>query len=325
MQTTDTTITEPDDRAEVETAPLRVHSEPPHIPQPPRSVGARVAGTVARLALAVAIVGGMLAMGAVPRIKQNQKLHAMAASHRQEELLVQVVRPHSSAGTSSVTLPGNVQAVEETEINARTTGYLRHRYVDIGSHVHAGQVVADIEAPDLDQQLMRARAETSKSKAGQEQAGADVVELAARVQQAKSDLARTRWNVETAVADLAHSKAKLVQAQGVRDEAVSHLEQARKHLNGRKADLNRARARESLADKTLVRWKEMEAGGVVSGQDLDEKQADYDAAVANVASAQADVESAQADVEAARHAIESAAGDVTAAGADVTAATQKVN
>ncbi len=329
------------------------HAAAPPPADPPRRSAARAAGLVGRLLLGLALVAGLLLMGAMPRMKQNKKLQAMAAAHRDEQALVEVVSPHTAAGSSAVTLPGNVQAVEETVINARTSGYLRRRFVDIGSKVHAGQVVAEIEAPELDQQLLRAQAETSKSRAGREQAEADVAKLTANVQQAQSELARMQSNVETARADLAHSKAKLVQVQGARSEAASKvsqaqsakseaiakLDQVQKHLAGQRAILKRARARSAFAETTLKRWRQLEAGGVISGQDLDEKQADYDTAQANVAAAQADVESAQADVdaarhaieartsdvEAARHALEARAGDVAAAQADITAGEQKVN
>lgn len=306
-------------------------SEPaaPPDPQPapaphPEHRPARPGQVALRLLLVAVFIGGILLMGAVPRMKQHKKLAAMAVTRESTLLPVGVVRPHSAPGTSSVTLPGNIQAVEETTVGARTSGYLKRRYVDIGAHVRAGQVLADIEAPELDQQLIRARAETAKSKAGHEQAEADVVKLSANVAQYQSELARQRSNVETARADLAHSQAKLLQAEGAKSEAVAKLSQVTTRLNGQRATLARFRTRASLAEKTFKRWQELERGGAVSGQELDEKEADYDAANANVLAAQADVESAQADIEAARHAVESRTADISAAQADVGAATQKI-
>jgi len=301
--------------------PATHHADPGRPPLPP----VRPAQVASRLVIGVVLIGGTLIMGALPRIKQQKKLQTMASTKEHEVHLVNAVHPLSASGTAGVLLPGNVQAVEETVLNARTSGYLRRRFVDIGSRVRTGQVLAEIEAPELDQQLMRARAEASKSRAGREQADADIVKLSANVAQAQSEVARMQSNVETARADLAHSKAKLVQVEGAKQEAIAKLEQVKKRLSGQRANLDRAKSRASLSEKTLKRWRTLEKGGAVSGQELDEKEADFDSAQANVAAAQADVESALADVDAAKHAIESREGDVSAAHADVSAATEKVN
>ena len=62
-------------------------------------------------------------------------------------------------------LPGNIQAVTEAPVLARATGYIRKRYVDIGDRVKAGQVVAEIEAPELDQQILQANATIDQARA----------------------------------------------------------------------------------------------------------------------------------------------------------------
>ena len=54
-------------------------------------------------------------------------------------------------------LPGNIQAVTEAPVLARATGYIKKRYVDIGDRVKEGQVLAEIEAPELDQQIRQAQ------------------------------------------------------------------------------------------------------------------------------------------------------------------------
>jgi multidrug efflux pump subunit AcrA (membrane-fusion protein) len=60
--------------------------------------------------------------------------------------------------TSSLVLPGNIQAVTEAPVLARASGYIKTRSVDIGDRVKAGQVLAEIEAPELDQQIRQAQA-----------------------------------------------------------------------------------------------------------------------------------------------------------------------
>ncbi len=288
--------------------------------EPPASGGKRLVSVVG----GVALVGGLLAMGILPRLKQEKKLDAMAAVTHDEATPVNVVLPHRASGASEIVLPGSIQAVEEATVNARASGYLRHRYVDIGSRVRAGQVLADIEAPEVDQQLMQARAETSKSQAGSEQAQADVSRLEANVAQSQADLARTQSGLEGARADLAHTQAKQQEAQSAVGEAQAHLAQTRKKLTARRSDLDRAKSRYTLAEKTWKRWQELAKAGAVSGQELDETQTNYETSQAGVSGAQADVESAQADVDAAQAAVASRQGDVVAAQADVAASRQKI-
>jgi multidrug efflux pump subunit AcrA (membrane-fusion protein) len=74
-------------------------------------------------------------------------------------------------------LPGSIQAIEETPIYARANGYLRRRLVDIGDRVHAGQLLAEIETPELDQQFMQARASLPQARANLAQSRA-TMELA---------------------------------------------------------------------------------------------------------------------------------------------------
>lgn len=266
----------------------------------------------------------LIAIGTLPRLHKNQKLLAEARAETHTNSTVNVVLPHYAPGSSQIVLPGSIQAVEETTINARTGGYLRRRFVDIGSRVKAGQVLAEIEAPEVDEQLMQARAETSKSQAGGEQAQADVARMQANVAQSQAELARIQSNLEAARADLAHTKAKQMEAQSAVSEAQAKLVQTRKKLNARKSDLARAQTRYALADKTWKRWQELARAGAVSGQELDETQASFESSQSGVTGAQADVESAQADVDAAQAAIGSRQGDLTAAQADVSAAQQKI-
>lgn len=79
--------------------------------------------------------------------------------------LVEVVHPRVGAAGQEIELPGNAQAFNDTPIYARTRGYVKHWYVDIGAHVKQGQLLALIETPELDQQLEQARAELKTAQA----------------------------------------------------------------------------------------------------------------------------------------------------------------
>ncbi len=67
-------------------------------------------------------------------------------------------------------MPGNIHAVTEAPILARADGYVRRRLVDIGDHVAAGQPLAEIEAPELDQQVLQAKANVTQAQAALDQA-----------------------------------------------------------------------------------------------------------------------------------------------------------
>jgi RND family efflux transporter MFP subunit len=78
---------------------------------------------------------------------------------------VAVVSPQLSAPAEEIVLPGNIQAFTDAPIYARTNGYLKHWYVDIGAHVSTGQILADIETPEIDQQIQQARADLATAGA----------------------------------------------------------------------------------------------------------------------------------------------------------------
>jgi RND family efflux transporter MFP subunit len=78
---------------------------------------------------------------------------------------VAVVFPQEGAPTQEIVLPGNTQAFSDAPIYARTSGYLKHWYFDIGAHVQKGQLLAEIETPEVDQQLQQAQAELDTAHA----------------------------------------------------------------------------------------------------------------------------------------------------------------
>ena len=180
------------------------------------------------LFLAAAVIGAIV-FGLRPRLAREKTLLAAQATEEKLPVLnVEPVRP--SPGRSELELPGDLQAYIESPIFARADGYMSRRLVDYGDRVHAGQLLAEIETPELDQQLGQARATLAQSQAA-----------------------------------LRQSEAALVQA---------------------KANLK-------LAEVTLVRWKRLTDKGVVSKQEGDEKQADFDVRQAEVAAAEANINAAQ--------------------------------
>src|SRR5215467_3565420 len=80
-------------------------------------------------------------------------------------LTVAVVHPKPGGADNEVVLPGNTQAFTDSPIYARTSGYLKKWYGDIGMHVKAGQLLAEIDAPELDHQLQQAKADLDTAQA----------------------------------------------------------------------------------------------------------------------------------------------------------------
>ena len=113
--------------------------------------------------LVVIIVAGVVVMGVVPRLRAKDALKKETT-----DLAVPTVAViHAKRGDpeQEIILPGNIQAFEDAPIYARTNGYLKKWYVDIGGHVKAGQLLADIDTPEVDQQLQSARADLKTAQA----------------------------------------------------------------------------------------------------------------------------------------------------------------
>jgi len=113
--------------------------------------------------LALLIVAAIVVSGILPRIHARADLDKETAE--MAIATVSVVHPKRGAPAQEVVLPANVQAYIDAPIYARTNGYLKHWYADIGAHVKAGQLLADIETPEVDQQLRQARADLATAQA----------------------------------------------------------------------------------------------------------------------------------------------------------------
>jgi RND family efflux transporter MFP subunit len=128
-------------------------------PQKPESSGHGVVIAV----LVVIIVAGIVVMGVVPRLRAKAALRT--ETHNLAIPTVVVIHPKRGDPQQEIVLPGNMQAFEDAPIYARTNGYLKKWYVDIGGHVKTGQLLADIETPEVDQQLLVARADLNTAQA----------------------------------------------------------------------------------------------------------------------------------------------------------------
>ncbi|MFL6449187.1 MAG: efflux RND transporter periplasmic adaptor subunit [Bryobacteraceae bacterium] len=157
------------------------------LPHSPPAVHWRPSGlTVAALCLIVVVIGVIAFFaGYLPLRERRAVLMSEARDHEQVLPRVEVITVRRSPSKSGLVLPGNIQATAEAPILARADGYVQHRLVDIGDRVQAGQLLAQIEAPELDEQVRQAEATVQQARAGLEQA-------AANLQQGKSELELAR-------------------------------------------------------------------------------------------------------------------------------------
>jgi RND family efflux transporter MFP subunit len=141
-----------------------------------RKVDGRVPPVKQRRGTPVAITVGLaavLGVGIYYGIHQRASAEAsLAVATTQDAVpIVDVVHPKADATDQELVLPGQTMAFTDTPIYARTNGYLKRWYFDIGAHVRQGQLLAQIETPELDAQLRQARADLETAQANARLAG----------------------------------------------------------------------------------------------------------------------------------------------------------
>ena len=117
------------------------------------------------LAAVVVVFLIVLLVGWIPRHNRNKETADRSKHETSDAPEVDATRVRrSQSGGGGVTVPGTTSALVEAAVYARASGYLRRRYVDIGDHVRKGQLLAVIDAPDLDQQVDQAREQVRQAE-----------------------------------------------------------------------------------------------------------------------------------------------------------------
>jgi len=142
--------------------------------------------------LMTAVVAGAFFAGYLPHKQRQTTLIKESQAEDELDVLVNVSKPTRSSRLSELVLPGNIQAITEAPILARATGYLKQRLVDIGEDVKQGQLLAEIEAPELMQQVQQAKASLEQANAMLEQASANLGQGKANAQLAATTAERYR-------------------------------------------------------------------------------------------------------------------------------------
>jgi RND family efflux transporter MFP subunit len=212
----------------------------PGLPQDPwRPSGITISAILLGLVilLIVAFFAGYLPL-------QKREATVRAEADEREKALPRMAVMHVSRGSNAneLKLPGTMQPITEAPILARADGYLKKRVVDIGDRVKAGQVLAEIDAPELDQQLRQGEAAVEQAQAAVEQAQANLEQG-----KANRDLAQItadRWKALFARGVVPRQDSDQYQAQFAAQNAnVQALEKAvsaqRSNVTAAKANLAR--------------------------------------------------------------------------------------
>ncbi len=191
---------------------------------------ARQARTRSMVLIGMAIVGLFLILlvaGILPRIRNQRELAAAAQKVQSALPQVYVIRPQPAA-EAGLSLAATTQAIQDSIIYARTSGYLRKRYVDIGDRVTAGQLLAEVDSPEIEQQLRQAKADLQQSERNRD------------LQKANLDLAKvTMARYEAADAEGAVAKQALDQSVSTYRTAQAAVAAAEANVESNRANVQR--------------------------------------------------------------------------------------
>ena len=191
-----------------------------NLPQPVR------VSRIAVFAVLAIVVGAAFVFGYLRQRKAHGDTPVVA--QKAEVPRVEVMKPTVLSSDRALTLPGTVRPLEETKIYARVTGYVRSWKVDIGDKVKEGQVLAEIDTPEVDAQLSQARAQLAAARA-------TVTQAKAQRDYSKSSSARTVGLADQQL--VSKSQVEQQQAQAQTDEAM--LTSAQANVAAQEANVRR--------------------------------------------------------------------------------------
>ena len=231
------------------------HAQPAHdptafaLPEPARLSPARA---VAIVVLAIVVLGGAFLVAWLPRRKAQQELASTTKTAQHAAMRVTVAAPKELSSDRAIVLPGTIKPLQETVIYSRANGYLKKWYVDIGDKVKDGQLLAEIDTPELDQQIMQARAQLA-------QAEAQVTQAMANRDFSKSNLERYKKLTPQGVTSQQELDQHAAQAQV--DEANVTVAQA--NVGAQHANIDRLNQLKSFA-RVMAPF-----GGTISARSVD--------------------------------------------------------
>ena len=222
-------------------------------------------GLLAACAVGIPLLALLIA-GYLPKRRRQAALEAAARNQKSSLPVVNAARVTRAPAQADLLLPGNVQAFTDSPLYARADGYLGRRYVDIGDRVRAGQVLAEIETPELDEQVRQARASLLQAEAALAQAEANLTQAQATERLAK--VTAERWSVLV-------SRGVLARQDG--DQKQADYEVAVATRKAQEANVNAAKNSIGAAEASLRRLVELQGfkritapfSGLVTARNVD--------------------------------------------------------
>jgi multidrug efflux pump subunit AcrA (membrane-fusion protein) len=191
---------------------------------------------VLRLGIVAAIVlVGLLIIGILPRRSVQRQLNTQVASAATALPIVAVTKAQRPMAPNTMMLPGTMEALHEGAVYARVPGYVRRWYADLGTPVGAGQILADIDVPELQQSVLQARAQ--------------LAQMQSALVLARSNLERYRM----LAADSAVTAQELQMMQQAYDAAVANVRAAEAYLRGLMSTLQYAQVRSPFSGIVVAR------------------------------------------------------------------------
>jgi len=181
--------------------------------------------------VAVILSTGLVLAGVLPRLARQKKITASSQAIINSIPEVSVVQVEQASASSDLQLPGDVEAIQVATISAQTTGYLRKFHVDIGDRVHAGQLLAEIDTPQVDQQLQQARADLAQAVASLGQAEANLNQAITNMEYARVTYERNKYLAQQHVV-----------SDQIRDQMQAAYDVAKATVEAMQANINSAKA-----------------------------------------------------------------------------------
>jgi len=219
-----------------------------------------------------ALAASALLAGYLPRRSTTEQLASAAALRGRTPPIVNAAMVTRAPNLTEVSFPGSITPIAEAYIYARAAGYLKRRYVDIGDRVSAGQLLAEIDAPDLDQQVTQAQAALAQAEGQLGQAEATLQQLIAT-----RDLAAVTWQryqvltktgaVSRQAGDMQMTASKTADANVTAGE--KNVVAAREFIRASKATLDRIIALQGYEKVTapfagIVTARNVDVGALIS-------------------------------------------------------------
>jgi multidrug efflux pump subunit AcrA (membrane-fusion protein) len=186
------------------------------------------------------LFASLLTLGILPRIKRNKKIMEASQAIKDNVPTVDVITARQAPAISELALPGNIEAIQTTPVSARANGYVCNWYADIGDRVKAGQLLAEIDTPEIDQQLQQTRANLAQSLASFNQATANLRQ--AEVNMEYTRVTYERWK---------YLASQHVVSDQDRDQTWEAYNAAKATVDAQRAGVNVARATIAANEATV--------------------------------------------------------------------------